>query len=62
MVKFDVTDGTYLVVSLAKMIETSFTFSFDDYKCHIHKGNRRVEMLKGGMVGHLGVGKMKRWV
>ena len=33
-VKFDVADVAYPVVSLGKMIESSFTFSFDDYKCH----------------------------
>ena len=30
MVKFDVADMAYPVVSLGKMIETCFTFSFDD--------------------------------
>ena len=28
----------YPVVSLGKMIESGFTFSFDDYKCYMHKG------------------------
>ena len=31
MVKFDVADVAHPVVSLGKMIETGFTFSFDDY-------------------------------
>ena len=31
-VKFDVADVAYPVVSLGKMIESGFTFSFDDYK------------------------------
>ena len=30
-VKFDVADVAYAVVSLGKMIEPGFTFSFDDY-------------------------------
>ena len=30
-VKFDVADVAYPVVSLGKMIESGFTFSFDDY-------------------------------
>ena len=38
----------YPVVTLGKMIESSFTFSFDDYKCYMHKGNRRVEMFRKG--------------
>ena len=36
-VKFDVADVAYPVVSLGKMIESGFTFSFDDYKCYMHK-------------------------
>ena len=44
MVKFDVADVAYPVVSLGKMIETGITFSFDDYKYNMHRGNRRVEM------------------
>ena len=35
-VKFDVADVANLVVSLRKIIETGFTFSFDDYKCYMH--------------------------
>ena len=31
-VKFDVADVAYPVVSLGKMIESGFTFSFDDTK------------------------------
>ena len=37
-VKFDVADVAYPVVSLGKMIKSVFTFSVDDYKCYIHKG------------------------
>ena len=39
-VKFDVADVAYSVVSLGKMIESCFTFSFDDHKCHMHKDNK----------------------
>ena len=45
-VKFDVADVAYPVVSLGKMIESGFTFSFDDYKCHMHKSNRRVAIFR----------------
>ena len=45
-VKFDVADVAYPVVSLGKMIESGFTFSFDDYKCYMHKGNQRVEIFR----------------
>ena len=41
--KFDVADVAYPGVSLGKMIESGFTFSLDDYKCNMHKGNQRVE-------------------
>ena len=47
-VKFDVADVAYPVVSLGKMIESAFTFSFDDYKCYMHKGNQRVEIFRKG--------------
>ena len=47
-VKFDVADVAYPVVSLGKMIESGFTFSFDDYKCYMHKGNQRVEIFRKG--------------
>ena len=30
-------DVAYPVVSLGKMIESGFTFSFDDYMCHMHR-------------------------
>ena len=50
MVKFDVADVAYPVVSLGKMIETGFTFSFDDYKCCMHRGNRRVEIFRKGRI------------
>ena len=38
-VKFDVADVAYPVVSLGKMIDSGFTFSFDDYKCYMHRDN-----------------------
>ena len=38
-VKFDVADVAYPVVSLGNMIESGFTFSFDGYKCFMHKDN-----------------------
>ena len=41
-VKFDLADVAYPVVSLGKMSESGFTFSFDDYKCFMHKDNKRV--------------------
>ena len=50
MVKFDVADVAYPVVSLGKMIETGFTFSFNDYKCYMHKGNRLVEIFRKGRI------------
>ena len=49
-VKFDVADVAYPAVSLGKMIESGFTFSFDDYKCYMHKGNQRVEILRKGRI------------
>ena len=49
-IKFDETDVAYPVVSLGKMIESGFTFSFDDYKCYMHKGNQRVEILRKGRI------------
>ena len=45
-VKFDVADVVYPVVSHKKMIESGFTFSFDDYKCYVHKGDQRVIFRK----------------
>ena len=45
-VKFDVADVAYQVVSLGKIFESGFTFSFDDYKCYMHKGNQRVEIFE----------------
>ena len=56
-VKFDVADVAYRVVSLGKMIESGFTFSFDDYKCHMHHGNQRVEIFRKGRIFVL---KMRR--
>ena len=41
-VKVDVADVSYPVVSLGKMIESGFTFRFDDYKCYMHRDNKRV--------------------
>ena len=45
-VKFDVADVAYPVVSLGKMTESCFTFSFDDYKCYMHKANQRVAIFR----------------
>ena len=59
-VKFDVADVAYPVVSLGKMIESSFTFSFDDYKCYMHKSNRRVEILRNGRIFVLRI--RRRWL
>ena len=59
-VKFDVADVAYPVVSLGKMIESSFTFSFDDYKCYMHKGNRRVEIFRKGRIFELRM--RRRWL
>ena len=58
-VKFDV-DVAYPVVSLGKMIESCFMFSFDDYKCYMHKDNQRVEIFRKGRIFVL---KMRcRWL
>ena len=32
------------------MIESGFTFSFDDYKCYMHEGNQRVEIFRKGPI------------
>ena len=32
------------------LVETGFTFSFDDYKCYVHRGNRRVEIFRTTVV------------
>ena len=53
-------DVAYPVVSLAKMIETGFTFSFDDDKCYIHKGNRNVEIFRKGRIFVLRM--RRRWL
>ena len=45
------------VVSLGKMIESGFTFSFDDYMCYMHKDNQRVEIFRKGRIFVL---KMRR--
>ena len=59
-VKFDVADVAYPVVSLGKMIESSFTFSFDDYKCDMHKGNQRDEIFRKGRIFVLRM--RRRWL
>ena len=59
-VKFDVADVAYPVVSLGKMIESGFTFSFDDYKCYMHKGNKRVEIFRKGRIFVLRM--RRRWL
>ena len=46
-VKFDVADVAYPVVSLGKMIESGFTFSFDDYKCYMQKQPTCGDLSKG---------------
>ena len=50
-------DVAYPVVSLGKMIESGFTFSFDDYKYYMHKDNKRVEIFRKGRIFVL---KMRR--
>ena len=50
----------YPVVSLGKMIESSFTFSFDDYKCYMHNGNQRVEIFRKGRIFVLRM--RRRWL
>ena len=50
MVKFDVADVAYPVVSLGKIIDTGLTFSFNDYKCYMHRGNKRVEIFRKGRI------------
>ena len=56
-VKFDVADVACPVVSLGKMIESGFTFSFYDCKCYMHKDNQRVEIFRKGRIFVL---KMRR--
>ena len=56
-VKFDVADDAYPVASLGKMIESGFTFSFDDYKCHVHQGNQRAEIFRTGRIFVLQMGR-----
>ena len=50
-------DVAYPVVSLGKMIESGFTFSFDKYKYYMHKDNKRVEIFRKGRIFVL---KMRR--
>ena len=59
-VKFDVADVAYPVVSLGKMIESGFTFSFDENKCYMHKGNQRVEIFRKGRIFVLRM--RRRWL
>ena len=59
-VKFDVADVAFPVVSLGKMIESGFTFSFDDYKCYMHKDNKRVEIFRKGRIFVLKL--RRRWL
>ena len=59
-VKFDVADVAYPVVSLGKMIESGFTFSFDDHKCYMHKDNERVEIFRKGRI--LVLKMRRRWL
>ena len=59
-VKFDVADVAYPVVSLGKIIESGFTFSFDDYKCYMHKGNQRIEIFRKGRIFVLRM--RRRWL
>ena len=62
-VKFDVADVAdvaYPVVSLGKMLESGFTFSLDDYKCYMHKGNQRVEIFRNGRIFVLRM--RRRWL
>ena len=42
------------------MIESGFTFSFDDYKCYMHKGSRRVEIFRQGRISVLRM--RRRWL
>ena len=58
--QIDVADVAYPVVSLGKMIESGFTFSFDDYKCYMHKGNQRVEIFRKGRIFVLRM--RRRWL
>ena len=48
------------VVSLGKMIESGFTFSFDDHQCYMYKGNRRVEIFRNGRIFVLRM--RRRWL
>ena len=45
-VKIYVADVACPVVSLGNMIESGFTFNFDEYKCYMHKGDQRVEIVR----------------
>ena len=53
-------DVAYPVVSLGKMIESGCSFSFDDYKCYMHKGNQRVDIFRKGRIFVLRM--RRRWL
>ena len=59
-VKFDVADVACPVVSLGTMIESGFMFSFDDYKCYMHKGKQRIEIFRKGRIFVLRM--RRRWL
>ena len=56
----DVADVAYPIVSLGKMIESSFTFNFDDCKCCMHKGNQRVDIFRQNRIFVLRM--RRRWL
>ena len=47
-IMFDVADVAYPVVSQGKVIESGLTLSFDDCKCYMHRGKKRVEIFRKG--------------
>ena len=59
-VKDDVAAAAYPVVSLGKMIEFGFTFSFcfDNYKCYMHK--RTTSVWRSFAKGRIFVLRMRR--
>ena len=59
-VKFAVADAAYPVVSLGKMIESGFTFSFVNYKFYMHKDNKRAENFRKGRI--LVLSMRRRWL
>ena len=51
-VKFDVADAAYPVVSPGNMIESGFTFSFDDCKCYyVLRSLEKVESSCANVIG-----------